>query len=140
MSFQQKRRRKDTSSQCNGTGSPKRHRESVLRLTGEDRRDGGLAPSQTCLDDSEGDGDLESLDRSIVQFTVGAEDPAEVIFPIIFPNLEARNSVGTPRRSLSSNQDNTATAEPSEYTNTDLTLLLKVLFEIIYEETVSQAA
>ncbi|TDH06723.1 hypothetical protein EPR50_G00116170 [Perca flavescens] len=109
-----KRKRKDAGSQCNGIGSPKLHRESVLRLTGEDRRDGGPAPTRTCLEESGEDGDLESLDRTIVQFAVGADDQAEVLVPIISPNLEAGDFIGTPRQSLSSSQDNTNTTSPSE--------------------------
>ncbi|XP_031148601.1 sentrin-specific protease 7 isoform X1 [Sander lucioperca] len=107
-----KRKRKDAGSQCNGIGSPKLHRESVLRLTGEDRRDGGPAPTRTCLEESGEDGDLGSLDRTIVQFAVGADDQAEVLVPIISPNLEAGDFIGTP--SLSSSQDNTNTTSPSE--------------------------
>ncbi|XP_068561160.1 sentrin-specific protease 7 isoform X2 [Cebidichthys violaceus] len=108
-----KRKKKDEGSQCNGTGSPKRHRESVLRLTGEDRRDGGRAPTRACLEESGEDGDLESLDRTIVQFTVGADDQSEVLLPTVCPNLEAKDSISTPRRSLSSSQDNTTiTSEP----------------------------
>ncbi|AWP13380.1 putative interphotoreceptor matrix proteoglycan 2 [Scophthalmus maximus] len=99
------RKRKDAGSQYNGTTSPKRHRESVLRLTGEDGRDGGLAPARACLEE---DGDLESLDRSIVQFTVGGDDGTDVLVPIINPNLEAEDVTGTRRRSLSSSQDSSA--------------------------------
>lgn len=105
---------KDTGSQCNGTSSSKRHRESVLRLTREDGRDGGPPPAQTSQEESGEDGDLESLDRTIVQFTVGAEDQAEVLVPIINPDLESEEFIGTPRQSLSSSQDNTTTASPSE--------------------------
>ncbi|XP_039674181.1 sentrin-specific protease 7 isoform X2 [Perca fluviatilis] len=109
-----KRKRKDAGSQCNGIGSPKLHRESVLRLTGEDRRDGRPAPTRTCLEESGEDGDLESLDRTIVQFAVGADDQEEVLVPILSPNLEAADFIGTPRQSLSSSQDNTNTTSPSE--------------------------
>ncbi|XP_049904227.1 sentrin-specific protease 7 isoform X1 [Epinephelus moara] len=109
-----KRKMKDTGSQCNGTSSSKRHRESVLRLTREDGRDGGPLPAQTSQEESGEDGDLESLDRTIVQFTVGAEDQAEVLVPIINPDLESEEFIGTPRQSLSSSQDNTTTASPSE--------------------------
>lgn len=117
---QQKRKKKEGWSQCNGTG-PKRHRESVLRLTGEDGRDEGPAPTRICLEENGEDRDLETLDRTIVQFTVGAEDPAEVLVPSISPNLKAGDVTGTLRRSLSSSQDNTpksSPSEPSEYTNT----------------------
>ncbi|XP_037645923.1 sentrin-specific protease 7 isoform X1 [Sebastes umbrosus] len=109
-----KRKRKDAESRCNGTDSSKRHRESVLRLTGEDGRDGGPATTRLGPEDSGEDGDLESLDRTIVQFTVGADDRTEVLVPIIRPNSEAGDSIGTPRRSLSSSQDNTTTASPPE--------------------------
>lgn len=109
-----KRKRKDAGSQCNGTGNSKRHRESVLRLTGEDGRGGGPAPARICWEESGEDGDLESLDRTIVQFTVGADDQTEVLVPIICSNLEAKDSAGTPKQSLSSSQDNTTTASPAE--------------------------
>lgn len=118
---QQKRKRKDAGSHCNGTDSPKRHRESVLRLTGEDGRDGGPAPARICLEESGEDGDSESLDRTILQFTVGAHDQTEVLVPIISPDLEAEDFIGTPIQSPSSSQDNTtktSPSEPSEYTNT----------------------
>ncbi|XP_073329720.1 uncharacterized protein [Pagrus major] len=110
----QKRKRKDTESQCNGTGSPKCHRESVLRLTGEDRRDGGPDPPDICLEEGGENGDLESLDRSIVQFTVGAEDPTEGLLPIITVNMQAGEFIVTPIQSPSSGQDNTTKTSPSE--------------------------
>lgn len=119
---QQKRKRRDAGPQCNGTGSPKRHRESVLRLTGEDRRDGRLAQTRICFEESREDLDLESLDRSIVQFTVGADEGTQVLLPIINSNLEAGDFIGTPRLRLSSIQDNatkTTPSEPSEYTETE---------------------
>ncbi|TKS66873.1 Sentrin-specific protease 7 [Collichthys lucidus] len=107
-----KRKIKDAGSHCNGTSSPKRHRESVLRLTGEDARDGGPAPTHVCQEDGEEDVDLESLDRSIVQFTVGTDDPAEILLPIIISNnKEAGDFVSSPRQSVLSSQDNT-TSEP----------------------------
>ncbi|XP_073329719.1 uncharacterized protein [Pagrus major] len=109
-----KRKRKDTESQCNGTGSPKCHRESVLRLTGEDRRDGGPDPPDICLEEGGENGDLESLDRSIVQFTVGAEDPTEGLLPIITVNMQAGEFIVTPIQSPSSGQDNTTKTSPSE--------------------------
>lgn len=119
---QQKRKRKDSGSQCNGTGSPKRHRESVLRLTGEEGRDGEPDPARIFLEESGEDGDLESLDRSIVQFTVGGGDRTEVLVPVINPNLEGGDLIDTPRRSQSSSQDSatktSSPLEPSEYTNT----------------------
>ncbi|XP_030284561.1 uncharacterized protein LOC115588248 isoform X4 [Sparus aurata] len=110
----QKRKRKDTGSQCNGTGTSKCHRESVLRLTGEDRRDGGPDPPDICLEEGGEDGDLESLDRSIVQFTVGAEDPTEGLLPIISANMQAGDFIVTPIQSPSSGQDNTTKTSPSE--------------------------
>ncbi|XP_044072715.1 sentrin-specific protease 7 isoform X2 [Siniperca chuatsi] len=110
-----KRKRKvAVGSQCNGTDSPKRHRESVLRLTGEDGRDGGTAPTRICLEESGEDEDLESLDRTIVQFTVGADDQTDILVPIISPNEEAGDFIGIPRRSPSSSQDNTTNTSPSE--------------------------
>ncbi|XP_029315372.1 LOW QUALITY PROTEIN: sentrin-specific protease 7 [Cottoperca gobio] len=106
-----KKQRKDATSQCNGTGSPKRHRESVLRLTREDGRDGGQSPAPICLEENR---DSEGSDRTIVQFTVGAEDQTEVLMPIVRPHSEVGDSITTPRKSLSSSQDNATTPVPSE--------------------------
>lgn len=66
---------------------------------------GGPAPSSIFLEESGEDGDLENLDRSIVQFTVGADDPTDVLVPIISPDLEAGDSPG---------RDNTTKTSPSE--------------------------
>lgn len=109
-----KRKRKDTEFHCNGTDSPKRHRESVLRLTGEDGRDGGPAPTRVCLEESGDDVDFDSLDRTIVQFTVGADDQTDVLVPINSPDLEAGDFIGTPRRSPPSSHDSTTNILPSE--------------------------
>ncbi|XP_040004649.1 sentrin-specific protease 7 isoform X2 [Xiphias gladius] len=110
-----KRKRSDAGAQYNGTGSFKRHRESVLRLTGENGRDGGPAPARVCLEESGEDGDLESLDRSIVQFTVGGDDRTEVLVPIINPELEGGDFISTRRTSLSSSHDSTTkTRSPTE--------------------------
>ncbi|KAI3355843.1 hypothetical protein L3Q82_004406 [Scortum barcoo] len=109
-----KRKRKNVGSQCNGTDSPKRHRESVLRLTGEDGRDGGLAPTGICLQESGEDEYSESLDRTIVQFTVGGDDRTEVVVPIITADLEAEDFIVTPIPSPSSSQDNVTKTSPSE--------------------------
>lgn len=70
----------------------------------------------------------EDGDHSIVQFTVGADDPPDLLVPVINPNLEARDLIDTPRQSPSPSQDNTtktSPSEPSEYTNTGCILLLK---------------
>lgn len=90
-----KRKLKDSGSQSNGAGSPKRRRESVLRLTGEDGKDGGRAPTQKRPVEVEQD-----PDRTIVQFMVGED--------------EQTDSDGTPGRSPSSNPDNTTITSPSE--------------------------
>ncbi|XP_069010300.1 uncharacterized protein [Embiotoca jacksoni] len=108
-----KRKRKVSVSQCNGTGSPKRHCERVLRLTGEDGSDGELSPASICQEDNEEDGDVESLERSIVQFTVGG-DMTDVLVPVITPNLEVGDFMDSPRLSLSSSQDNTTITSPAE--------------------------
>lgn len=115
----QKRKKTDAGSPCNGTSSPKRHRESVLRLSGEDGK-GQPAVTHICLEESGEDGDLEKPDRSIVQFTVGADDPLDFLDPVINPNSEARDLIDSPSQSLSPSQDNTtktSPSEPSEYTN-----------------------
>lgn len=132
---QQKRKRQDVGSQCNGTFSPKRYRSSVLRLTGEDGRRvepaptlvclgengeyGALAPTPSCMGESGEYDDLENLDSSIVQFTVGADDPPNVLVAVISPNLVAGDYHGSPRQSQSISQDNktrTSPSEPSKYT------------------------
>ncbi|XP_040057793.2 sentrin-specific protease 7 isoform X3 [Gasterosteus aculeatus] len=107
----QKRKKKDAGSQVNGTGSHNHHRESVLRLTGEDGRDGGQDPACVYLEGSEEDADLENLGRSIVQSRVGVKDPAEVLVPT---ELEAGESLGSPGRSPSSSQDHTTATSPPE--------------------------
>ncbi|KAL6101336.1 senp7 [Pungitius sinensis] len=94
MEHSLKRNRKDVGSQCNGTSSPKHHRQSVLRLPGEDRRHGGPAPQCVYLEGSEDDADLENLDRTIVQFRVGVEHPTEVLVSTICPELETGESIG----------------------------------------------
>lgn len=101
----QKRKLKDSGSQSNGAGSPKRRRESVLRLTGEDGKDGGRAPTQKRPVEVEQD-----PDRTIVQFMVGED--------------EQTDSDGTPGRSPSSNPDNTTITSPSEPSESINTLYL----------------
>ncbi|XP_004551449.3 sentrin-specific protease 7 isoform X1 [Maylandia zebra] len=109
-----KRKRRDSASQCNGTESPKRNRESVLQLTEEDGRDGGAFSAPICHEDSREDGDLESLEHCIVQFTVGEDNGTEVLVPVINPDLEREDFTGSPRQSLSSTQDNGNQISPSE--------------------------
>lgn len=145
-----KRKRKGAESKCNGTGSQKRHRESVLRLNGEgpaathvclqgsgqDEREerptptsiflvkngGGIASIQMCDEESGEDIDLQNLDHSIVKFTVGADDPADVLVPILAPNLGAPDFTNTLRQRLlpvSDNTTKTSPSEPSEYKNNE---------------------
>ncbi|KAK2905878.1 sentrin-specific protease 7 [Channa argus] len=109
-----KRKRKDEVSQCNGTRSPKCHRESVLRLIGEDGRDEGAAPPSVFLEECGEDGDLGNLDRSILQFTVGGDDRTEVLVPIISPKLKGGEVISTPTQRLSSSQDSSTKTSPSE--------------------------
>ncbi|XP_039456046.1 sentrin-specific protease 7 isoform X3 [Oreochromis aureus] len=110
-----KRKRRDSASQCNGTESPKRHCESVLPLTEEEEgRDGEAFSAPICHKDSREDGDLESLEHCIVQFTVGEDDGTEVLVPVINPDLEREDFTGSPRQSLSSTQDNGNQISPSE--------------------------
>ncbi len=93
----------------------------MLRLNG-DGRDGGPAITYICPEESGEDGDLEGLDRSIVQFTVGADDPAEVVDTIITADVKAGDLIASLREGTMSNQDNTtktSPSEPSEYTNSD---------------------
>ncbi|CAJ1079711.1 sentrin-specific protease 7 isoform X3 [Xyrichtys novacula] len=99
-----RRKRKEVPSQCNGTSSPKRHRESVLRLTGESR-----GSTQISLEEeSEVNTDIDGFDHTIVQFTVGGDDPTEVLLPNLSPHLESGDVHST------TGQDNTAQTSPSE--------------------------
>ncbi|XP_019956285.2 sentrin-specific protease 7 isoform X2 [Paralichthys olivaceus] len=97
-----------------GTVSPKRHRKSVLRLNGEDGRDGAPGPADVGVEESEEDGDPENADRTIVQFTVGGDDGREVLFPIIAPNLEAGDMIDTQRHRDSSQDRTTKTSSPTD--------------------------
>lgn len=146
MLSKKKRKRKGAESKCNGTGSQKRHRESVLRLNGEgpaamhvclqdsgqDEREegptptsiflvkngGGIASIQMCDEESGEDIDLQNLDHSIVKFTVGADDPADVLVPIIASNLGAPDFTNNLRQRplpVSDNTTKTSPSEPSEY-------------------------
>ncbi|KAM6934145.1 uncharacterized protein FYW49_000436 [Xenentodon cancila] len=116
-----KRKRKDSGLQCNGTGSPKRHRESVLhhrgsvlRLTVENEADGGATPTSYCQEESEDDVDLENLDNCIVQFTVGGDEETEALVPIITSSLEAGDIISSHRRSLLSGPDGASQTSSSE--------------------------
>lgn len=165
---QQKRRKKPSTSPCNGTSNPKHRNESVLRLSGGDRREGksALSPiclgdsvedggdggrvlasvspeknrendrdgeplsAQVCLEESEEDRDLENIDQSVVQFTVGADDPGDYMAPVVSPSSESGDFISTSRQSLSPSQDvptKSSPSEPSEY-NTKLLLLKAGLF------------
>ncbi|XP_041662810.1 sentrin-specific protease 7 isoform X2 [Cheilinus undulatus] len=104
-----RRKRKEPLTQCNGTTSPKRHRESVLRLSGEDGRNRGMGSTQIRAEEESTESrDLESVDQTIVQFTVGGEDPSEVVPPIVTCNLEAGDILAT------TNQDSATKTKPSE--------------------------
>ncbi|XP_062258850.1 sentrin-specific protease 7 [Platichthys flesus] len=106
-----KRKRNDSVSLRNGTVSPKRPRESVLRLTREDGRDRVPTLPEICVAESEEDGDSENVDRTIVQFTVGGDDGRELLVPIITPYLDAINT----QRDRESSQDSTTkTSSPSD--------------------------
>ncbi|XP_071368436.1 sentrin-specific protease 7-like isoform X1 [Centroberyx affinis] len=105
-----KRKRESPEPHCNGTGTPKGHRGSVLRLTGEGGRDGGSTPKRLCLERSGEDGESGSLDRGIVRFTVGGDERMEgCLSSVISPSTEAGETAGAPRHGLSSSQ-----ASPSE--------------------------
>lgn len=75
---------------------------SILLDGGEDGRE----EEPTSLHESPEDVHLHNLDRSIVQFTVGANDPKEVLLPIIGSNLEPVEILGSPAKANPS--------EPSE--------------------------
>ncbi|XP_068615011.1 sentrin-specific protease 7-like [Brachionichthys hirsutus] len=106
----QKNKRRITGSQCNGTNGPKRSRESVLRLTRGDGRDGALASSPACLEECRDD--LEGLDQNVLEFTLGG-DAADAQVPVTSASSETGEVRGACRRRLSSSQDNTTqTAHP----------------------------
>ncbi|XP_029980261.1 uncharacterized protein LOC115412102 isoform X2 [Sphaeramia orbicularis] len=82
-----KRKVKDAETQSTETHSPKRRRESVLRLSGTNNKDGGPAPTQICVEESAEDRDLENLGRGIVQFTVGDdENNGGALIPVTSPS------------------------------------------------------
>ncbi|XP_028291993.1 uncharacterized protein LOC114455141 isoform X2 [Gouania willdenowi] len=95
---QQKRKRRNSASLCNGSMSHKRQRESVLRLSGEDRRDAG--PQNVSSEHSE-----ENLDPCIVQFTVGGDDHTDVALSLLNSNSEADDAE-------SSQENTTKDSEP----------------------------
>lgn len=64
--------------------------------------DGGEAPVH------ESSEDFHSLDHSIVQFTVGANNPSEVLLPVLASSLEPVDILGSPTKAHP--------AEPSECT------------------------
>ncbi|KAM4731208.1 sentrin-specific protease 7 isoform 2-T3 [Anableps anableps] len=93
-----KRKRKDPGLQCNGTGSPKRQRDSVLCQTGEAAKDERV-PMSVGQEESEEDVDLENMDRCIVQFTVGGEDGLEPLVPLL-PHVEPEGIIFSNKLSL----------------------------------------
>lgn len=105
-----KRKRSSSGSTHCRTVSPKRQRGTVLRLNGEDGIDG--APADVCVEETEEDGDPESVDSSIVKFTVGGDDGREVLVPIISPNLEVGDTMDTLRHAESSRDSTTKTSSP----------------------------
>ncbi|XP_029348866.1 sentrin-specific protease 7 isoform X2 [Echeneis naucrates] len=110
-----KRKQKESGPQCNKTSIHKRSRQSVLRFNREDVRDGRPDPVPVCDEESEEDRDLESLDRSIVQFTVEGDDGTLVLVPVSNHNVEDADIIGTSGQSLSSSRDSgTKTRDSSE--------------------------
>ncbi|XP_061826651.2 sentrin-specific protease 7-like isoform X1 [Nerophis lumbriciformis] len=93
--------RKRKSGWVNGTSSPKRHRESVLRLTGEDRRSRRMPSTHVFSNEAGEDSDIP--DDNIVQFTVGALDGTPCLLPVVHPNSEIRS-----QSSRASSQDSTS--------------------------------
>lgn len=119
MPSQQKRKKKVPGYHHNGMGTPKR--QSVLRLTGENGKDGGPAQTHVHLEQDGEDYDFQNMDQSIVQFTEGACGRTDVLLPFISPTSQAGAS--GPRLSLSSGQDQssqTSPPEPSKYTEAEL--------------------
>lgn len=101
--FQRKRK-----SQCNGSITPKRQRQTVLHVAGEEREE---AAEPAAPEGNKEEVDLASLDPSIVKFTVGADEPPEGVPPI--PGF-----IATPNKSLLASQDSstqTPASEASEY-------------------------
>lgn len=63
---------------------------------------------------------LHNVDHNILQFTVGANDPADVLLPIIGSHSEPVDSTGNPAK--------TRPSEPSEYTSSTLDAYFLILF------------
>lgn len=160
MLYQQKRKKLNDESKCSETDKPKRHRLSVLRLSGETAKEGPSSPtfvylqegaqgrrvrrsasahiclgrnveespglSSILLDDGgeggreapvhESSEDFHSVDHSIVQFTVGANNPTEVLLPMLASGMEPVDSLGSAA--------NAHPAEPSECTLSPAPLLV----------------
>ena len=115
----QKTKRNNSGSLHNGPVSPKRRRESVLRLTGEDGRDRVPARPEARVAESGEDGDSENMDRTIVQFTVGGDDGRRILVPISTPYLEAGDAINTQRDRESSQDSTTKTSCPSDPSESD---------------------
>ncbi|KAM9709196.1 sentrin-specific protease 7 isoform 1-T2 [Menidia menidia] len=107
-------KRKRSVPECNGRNSPKRHRESVLRFTVDDKGAGGLTPTSVLQEEQEGDVDMENLDRCIVQFTVGEEDRLETQAPVGSPSFEAGDVISNQSQSLLSREDIATQTSPAE--------------------------
>ncbi|XP_061698336.1 sentrin-specific protease 7 isoform X2 [Syngnathoides biaculeatus] len=103
-----KRKKLGRRSRCNGTSGPKRQRESVLRLTGESKRDGGLAPPS--LVEPGEDCDADDTDGELVQFGRAAR-----LVPVANSNYsEAADVAGSPGRIRSPAQEDASQAVPGE--------------------------
>ncbi|XP_035994999.1 sentrin-specific protease 7 isoform X1 [Fundulus heteroclitus] len=107
-----KRKRRDPGLQYNGALSPKRKRESVLRRTGGGK-DGGQTPIAFRREESEEDVDLESMDRCILQFTVGGEDGLQPLVPLI-PEVEPEGIIIGSNLSLLPRDDGTSPTSPPD--------------------------
>ncbi|XP_061648552.1 sentrin-specific protease 7 isoform X2 [Phyllopteryx taeniolatus] len=108
-----KRRRKiGRRTRCNGTSGPKRQRESVLRLTGESKGDGGLAPAS--LVEPGEDCDADDADGGLVRFASEAVGGATRLVPVANTNSEPADVVGCPGFSRLPSQDDSSQAVPGE--------------------------
>ncbi|XP_056145506.1 sentrin-specific protease 7 [Lampris incognitus] len=110
------KRKRDTPEPChNGEGIPMGHKGSVLSLYKEGARDGELGPKRRCLDGGEGETGLEILEYGFVEIALGADEGEEGGVSLTgSPDSVPKDSRVALRQSLSSSQDDSAKASPSE--------------------------
>ncbi|XP_034041824.1 sentrin-specific protease 7 isoform X2 [Thalassophryne amazonica] len=105
-----KKRKGDHKLHCNGTGSTRGLRRSVLRLS-EVGKDGAPARKHICVEEGGNVGGLYSADNGIIEFTVGEDDDSRgILIPVTRSHMETGETIET----LSSSQDGKSKTSPSE--------------------------